>query len=92
VRVAYHPAVARFLNDLPAVDTHSPAVMLATPASPSAPTPMVLARPLELARADPRETGVLRGEGPSLQARRRATHRAYVSCLEQLVENKRVYR
>ena len=60
-------------------------VVLATPALPSVQPPVVLAQHLEPAPETPRDSEAARAGEQSVQARRRATHRAYVGCLEQLV-------
>ena len=60
-------------------------VVLATPASPPVQPPVVLAQHLEPAPETPGDSEAARESEPSVQARRRATHRAYVECLEQLV-------
>ena len=60
-------------------------VVLATPAPPSVQPPVVLAQHLEPAPETPRDSEAARAGEQSVQARRRATHRAYVECLEQLV-------
>ena len=60
-------------------------VVLATPAPPSVQPPVVLAQHLEPAPETPRDSEAARAGEQSVQARRRATHRAYVGCLEQLV-------
>jgi hypothetical protein len=75
------------IHCFPAFDINSPGVLLAAPATPSVPTPVVLARPLERAQGDPAPA-----EPPTPQARRRATHRACVACLEQLVESDNTFR